>query len=494
MARRWIITAVVALTAALAGAGALAGPAQPAQAATGAMIVPATGRITGTVGSHCGKADTHSGSDIARLGGGPVVAAASGTVLAVVQSSATTGYGTQVLLQHSDGYTTRYAHLVLGSTTVAVGQSVTRGQVLGSMGSTGASTGVHLHFEVRVGNAVQDGVNAYFSCGRDVSRGTAIGWSFPGFEDDLPDRDGDTVPDRVDVCPDTAGFALYSGCGLPRTGNSTDFDGNGRSDVFLRDASGSWSASDGGRTNWRVLSKGRVDTSVYQFADFDGDRKSDVFWPAPDGSWQVSYGGVSPWTRLNSAAEARPEQLQLGDVDGDGRADVFWANSARQTWQVSLGGTSAWTTTAVDVPDTDIRLADMDGDGRDDVFWAHPSGSWWSAPAARLPWRTLAYAGVPAAELDLADLDGDGRDDVFRANRADGRWYVSSGGVGSWTSAVYGGVPGERLQLGDLDGDGRADVHYADTAAGVWLSSSGAVSSWQRLATSGADPRRLVVR
>lgn len=483
----------MALATAVAAVGAVMAPSAPAQAADGAMIVPATGRITGTVGSHCGLNDTHSGTDIARLQGGPVVAAAAGKVLSVVQSTATSGYGTQVVLQHSDGYTTRYAHLVVNSTTVAVGQSVARGQTLGSMGSTGASTGVHLHFEIRIGNAVQDGVNGYFTCGRNVTQGTAIGWSFPGLAEDSPDRDRDGVPNSTDACPDTAGFALYAGCGLPRTANTTDFDGNGRADVFYGNPNGQWWASDGGVSNWRSLAHGHVDTSLFQFADFDGDGKSDVFWPAPDGSWRVSWGGVTSWTRINGAAEAKGEELQLGDFDGDGRADVLWANSSLQTWQVSYGGTSPWTTTAVEVPNTDIRVADMDGDGRDDVFWAHPTGAWWAASGAAVPWRVLASAGVPMAEMDLADLDGDGRADVFWANRADGRWYVSSAGVSSWSSRVYAGVPPERLQLGDLDGDRRADVHYADTRAGGWLSSPGAVSSWQRLATSDADPRLLVV-
>jgi hypothetical protein len=492
--RKRIRPAVVAIAAALSLIGGAMVPTVPAVAAEGAMIVPATGRITGTVGSHCGASDTHSGTDIARLAGGPVVAAAAGTVLSVVQSTATTGYGTQVVLQHADGYTTRYAHLVVNSTTVAAGQPVAQGQTLGAMGSTGASTGVHLHFEVSVGGAVQDGLNAYFGCGKNVTLGTRIGWSFPGLGDDLADRDRDGIPNETDSCPDTAGYGLYAGCGLPRTANTTDFDGNGRAEVFYGHPNGQWWASDGGTSSWRTLAVGNVDTSLFQFADFDGDGRSDVFWPAPDGSWRVSYGGVSSWVRINGAPEAKGYELQLGDLDGDGRADVFWANSSQQRWQVSSGGTSSWVTTAVDVPNTDLRLADLDGDGRDDVFWAHPSGAWWVASGARTSWRTLASAGVPMAEMDLADLDGDGRADVFWANRSDGRWYVSSGGVASWVSRVYGGVAPERLDLGDLDGDGRADVHYQDVKAGVWLSSPGAVSSWQRLAGSNADPRLLVVR
>ena len=57
------------------------------------------------------------------------------------------GYGNRVMVDHGNGYLTLYAHM--SKISVKVGQSVKRGDVLGSMGSTGRSTGVHLHFEIR---------------------------------------------------------------------------------------------------------------------------------------------------------------------------------------------------------------------------------------------------------------------------------------------------------------------------------------------------------
>lgn len=92
----------------------------------------------------------HSGIDLVRSGGGasgtPVIASRSGRVEVVQRSNS--GYGYMVLINHGDGYKTRYAHMIKGSITVSVGDYVDAGQTIGKVGSTGNSTGPHLHFEV----------------------------------------------------------------------------------------------------------------------------------------------------------------------------------------------------------------------------------------------------------------------------------------------------------------------------------------------------------
>ena len=94
----------------------------------------------------------HGGIDIV-LGSGssagiPVVASASGTV--VTAYSGWRGYGHTVVIDHGNGIKTRYAHMYPGSITVRAGQRVYQGQQIGRIGSTGNSTGPHLHFEVLV--------------------------------------------------------------------------------------------------------------------------------------------------------------------------------------------------------------------------------------------------------------------------------------------------------------------------------------------------------
>ena len=108
--------------------------------ATGNWIWPAAGRITQTFKAW------HKGLDIANHDGGPILAADSGTVV-VAGWTDNTGYGIRVMIDHGNGYKTLYGHM--SKVAVVVGQTVKRGDVLGSMGSTGRSTGTHLHFEIR---------------------------------------------------------------------------------------------------------------------------------------------------------------------------------------------------------------------------------------------------------------------------------------------------------------------------------------------------------
>lgn len=107
---------------------------------------PAAGRITQ------GYSFYHKAFDIANRGGGPISAADGGTV--VVAGWSTAGYGNHVMIDHGNGFVTLYAHLSL--IQVRPGQGVDRGNVIGQMGSTGRSTGVHLHFEVRRGGILEN--------------------------------------------------------------------------------------------------------------------------------------------------------------------------------------------------------------------------------------------------------------------------------------------------------------------------------------------------
>lgn len=88
----------------------------------------------------------HPAIDISNLGGGSIRASDSGTVTVAgfVDGS---GYGNRVIIDHGNGYTTLYAHL--SANYVVVGQKVAKGEVIGAMGSTGRSSGVHLHLEIR---------------------------------------------------------------------------------------------------------------------------------------------------------------------------------------------------------------------------------------------------------------------------------------------------------------------------------------------------------
>ena len=94
-----------------------------------------------------GGSEFHPGQDIAAPHGTPVLAPADGTVL---EAGWKNGYGQTVVINHGNGLTTRYGHL--SKIEVSAGQELRRGEQLGLVGSTGRSTGPHLHYEVRLGD------------------------------------------------------------------------------------------------------------------------------------------------------------------------------------------------------------------------------------------------------------------------------------------------------------------------------------------------------
>lgn len=141
-------------------AAAVAGPVGTTVAATGrvgegpfaghtAVVAPTTGRVSSPFGMRThpitGQYRHHDGLDLAAPTGTPVVAITDGTVVATGSRG---GYGLTVDVDHGNGTMTRYAHL--SAIDVEVGQAVGAGVQLGDVGSTGRSTGPHLHVEVRV--------------------------------------------------------------------------------------------------------------------------------------------------------------------------------------------------------------------------------------------------------------------------------------------------------------------------------------------------------
>jgi murein DD-endopeptidase MepM/ murein hydrolase activator NlpD len=109
--------------------------------------VPASKRISSFFGPRHGR--HHDGIDIAAKRGSTIVAAADGKVKF---SGRMRGYGNVLVLQHKGGYHTVYAH---NSRNIAKkGQQISQGEVIGKVGSTGRSSGPHLHFEIRKNNKV----------------------------------------------------------------------------------------------------------------------------------------------------------------------------------------------------------------------------------------------------------------------------------------------------------------------------------------------------
>lgn len=129
-------------------------------------IWPVNGRLMGGYGVRSdpfsGEGSMHTGVDISAPTGTPVHAAADGIVLHAGWNG---GYGRCVIIDHGNNYQTWYAHL--SRMDVIEGEEIRQGEVLGAVGTTGRSTGSHLHYEVRIGSTP---VNPY----RFLARASAI--------------------------------------------------------------------------------------------------------------------------------------------------------------------------------------------------------------------------------------------------------------------------------------------------------------------------------
>ena len=141
------VAAVASRSAAPAAPAAAPVPgAAPAPVGVGGWTWPTNGPVTSEFGPRWGR--LHAGIDIGGPTGQAIYAAAAGTVS---YAGAMSGYGNIVLIDHGGGVVTAYAHQ--SALLVSSGTSVSSGQPIGRVGSTGNVTGPHLHFEVRVGGS-----------------------------------------------------------------------------------------------------------------------------------------------------------------------------------------------------------------------------------------------------------------------------------------------------------------------------------------------------
>ena len=156
--------AAAAAAAAKGGGGGVGGQI------TGSWARPSGGYISSNYGARVapcqGCSSFHEGVDLAAGCGAPIYAAHAGTI---AYAGGYGGYGNYIRINHGGGVTTAYGHIVDGGILVSSGQQVGVGQVIARVGSTGNSTGCHLHFEVRINGTATDPVK-YMS-----ARGISLG-------------------------------------------------------------------------------------------------------------------------------------------------------------------------------------------------------------------------------------------------------------------------------------------------------------------------------
>ena len=130
-----------------------------AQISLSGWALPASGYISDGFGWRMspteGASSYHQGTDIGAYCGAPIFAASSGTVEYAGWNG---GYGNFILIDHGNGVESAYGHIVNGGTLVSSGEEVIVGEQIASVGTTGTSTGCHLHFEIRLGGVATNAV------------------------------------------------------------------------------------------------------------------------------------------------------------------------------------------------------------------------------------------------------------------------------------------------------------------------------------------------
>lgn len=315
----------------------------------------------------------------------PVLASAPGTVVLV--RSLTYSYGKYVVIDHGSGFTTLYAHL--DSLSATVGQRVDQGDLVGYLGTTGGSTGPHLHFEQR-----KDG--AYFN---------------PWFTR-TPWRFGAT--------------ATSTNCGdRPAVG---DWDDDGVDEV------GVWRA--------RPLKS--------KFVVRDADRRRIIRWGAPghtpvagdydgDGRAQAGTKALGTPVRVLRSANGAVARVSVGgavdvplsgDWDADGRDELGWYSWATRSFSLRMSNGAVQTVPWGASGRTPV-VGDWNGDGIDDVGSFDPAtGVWTLRVPTGTTFTTQSIKYGVAGDLPAAgDWNGDGVDElgIWRPSNAQFHQRVGSG-------------------------------------------------------------------
>lgn len=482
--------------------------------------------------------DGHKGTDIG-IGGFPVMNAGSRQVVAAADGNVTAavdgcfdqctsgscgcggGFGNYVKVTHADGKSTYYGHLMNGSVAVSVGQSVKCGQVLGKVGSSGNSTGPHLHFEPRYSNNVSD---EPFSgpCGGStsfwVSQGAYLGLPAEQCECEPKaevcngaDDDCDGATDEDDVCVLTQ--VVLPQAGMIDGTTSSDLDGDGAADVCARAAAGIVCAKGGAAGFSETFSGPALSNDngwgeprfhgTIRMGDVDGDGKSDVCarssagihcWKSDGSGFPAQIDGPA-WSDENGWGETRFwSTIRLADANGDGKTDVCARHSARFGCHLSDGSGFGAEIPGPELSDAagwgdakyfgTIRMADVNGDGKTDVCARSSSrfhcwlsdGDGFSTEVAGPELSDASGWGAPKywGTIRMGDVDGDGKADVCARSSSRVHCWLSDGAgfpteiagpelsdASGWGEARYWST----LRVTDIDGDGRADL-CARAAAG----------------------------
>jgi hypothetical protein len=235
-----------------------------------------------------------------------------------------------------------------------------------------------------------------------------------------------------------------------------DFDGDGRTDVFLSNGTG-WFFSRAGIRPWEFLRPSNKLVNKLGFADIDNDGATDVLYRDNAGNLgYVRSGAAAQLTPLTTAPVAMRD-LRFGDFDGDGLTDIFYTRNRQ--WQVWYGRTRTWTPTATSRESIDGMLFGEFDDVRGTDVAAVNGGRWSYSSGSTTTWARLNAKLVGSFERAVAeDFDGNGKTDIAFSN--DDAWRYSPDGRKplSRLRRNVDSRPLDRLLVGHFDNQPRATV------------------------------------
>ncbi|GAA4997832.1 hypothetical protein GCM10023205_84340 [Yinghuangia aomiensis] len=358
--------------------------------------------------------------------GQPVLASAGGTVV-ISKSLGDTSYGEYIVIDHGGGWKTLYGHL--SARLVAAGETVTAGQQIGMVGSTGNSTGPHLHYEQKYNDAVQQST---FN-GSAFAAGTS---------------------------------ATSQNCAPVR--RTSDITGDGRAEIVTQEPDGgiAMGVGDGnGFSNYhRITGNGFADyvnTGRIHFADVTGDGKADIIVQEADGGITMGVGdgnGFSNYHRITGNGFAdylNGGNMHFADITGDGKADIIN--------QEADGG---------------VTLGVGDGNGFSNYH--------------RITGNGFADY-LNNGRMHFADITGDGKADIINQEAdggvtlgvGDGNGFSNYHRITTNGFADY--LNGGRMHFADITGDGKADIITQEPDGGITMGvgDGNGFSNYHRITTNG---------
>jgi hypothetical protein len=277
-------------------------------------------------------------------------------------------------------------------------------------------------------------------------------------------------------------------------------DGNGTSDIILRNANGTialWSMTRAAVTGAAVIAASDPNFAALGQGDFNGDGRFDLLYRNTGGilaQWQMNGASVSAVGAY--VTDPNWTVAGIGDFNGDFRDDILWRNSSGllAQWQMNGLNTSAvGVFAASDSTWAVSQVADFNGDGRDDILWRNSSGLlalWQMNGFAVTGAGVIATSDPTWSIVGTGDFNGDLREDIL--------WRSSGGVLAQWqmdgTSVTGVGTfavsdnAWSVSDIGDYNGDGRDDILWQgpDGTFALWTLNGFSVTSTGIIGNPGA--------